>query len=110
MRRQLNDLGTRIGITFQPVYVSKMLDSALHVPEKKPTLVNQRCVVYKFKCDTNGALFINSSVICVMQIMSVAHAGTYIRALMSTRNRSLANMRESVTEKNRPGLNIVSQS
>ena len=38
VRRQLNDLGTRIGIIFQPVYISKKLESALHVPEKKPPL------------------------------------------------------------------------
>ena len=49
-RWQLNDLGTRVGIIFQPVYVSKKLESALHVPEKKPPLVNQQGVVYKFKC------------------------------------------------------------
>ena len=58
VRRQLNDLGTRIGIIFQPVYVSKKLESALHVPEKKPPLVNQQCVVYKFKCDLCDADYV----------------------------------------------------
>ena len=51
-------LGTRIGIIFQPVYVSKKLESALHVPEKKPPLVNQQCVVYKFKCDLCDADYV----------------------------------------------------
>ena len=58
VRRQLNDLGTRIGIIFQPVYVSKKLESALHVPEKKPPLVNQQRVVYKFKCDLCDAHYV----------------------------------------------------
>ena len=58
VRRQLNDLGTRIGIIFQPVYVSKKLESALHVPGKKPPLVNQQCVVYKFKCDLCDADYV----------------------------------------------------
>ena len=58
MRRQLNDLGTRTGIIFQPVYVSKKLESALHIPEKKPPLVNQQCVVYKFKCDLCDADYV----------------------------------------------------
>ena len=63
VRGQLNDLGTRIGIIFQPVYISKKLESALHVPEKSHVYV-----------------------------MSATHAGTYISAIMSTRIRSLANM------------------
>ena len=60
VRRQLNDLGlgTRIGMIFQPVYVSKKLESALHVPEKKPPLVNPQCVVYKFKCDQCDADYV----------------------------------------------------
>ena len=50
VRRQLNDLGSKINISFQPVFLSKKLEDELKITEKKPSTVNQQRVVYQFKC------------------------------------------------------------
>ena len=51
VRRQLRDLSKRIGLALQPVFVSKKLEQDLKPREAKPSIVNQRCVVYRFVCD-----------------------------------------------------------
>ena len=50
VRRQLNDLGSKINASFQPVFLSKKLEDELKMTEKKPSIVNQQRVVYQFKC------------------------------------------------------------
>ena len=50
VRRQLNDLGSKINVSFQPVFLSKKLEVELKIAEKKPSIVNQQRVVYQFKC------------------------------------------------------------
>jgi len=50
VRRQLNDLGSKINISFQPVFRSKKLEDELKITGKKPSIVNQQRVVYQFKC------------------------------------------------------------
>ena len=50
VRRQLNDLGSKINVSFQPVFLSKKLEDELKITEKKPSIVNQQRVVYQFKC------------------------------------------------------------
>ena len=50
VRRQLNDLGSKINVSFQPVLLSKKLEDELKITEKKPSIVNQQRVVYQFKC------------------------------------------------------------
>ena len=50
VRRQLNDLGSKINVSFQPVFLSKKLEDELKTTEKKPSIVNQQRVVYQFKC------------------------------------------------------------
>ena len=56
VRKQLRDLGKKIDRVLQPVFVSRKISEDLKVTETKPSLVNQRCVVYEFKrisCDAN---------------------------------------------------------
>ena len=45
-----NDLGSKINVSFQPVFLSKKLEDELKITEKKPSIVNQQRVVYQFKC------------------------------------------------------------
>ena len=56
VRRQLRDLSNKIGLTLQPVFVSKKIEQDLKPKEAKPSIVNQQCVVYHFVldlCDTD---------------------------------------------------------
>ena len=46
VRRQLNDFGSKINVSFQPVFLSKKLEDELKTTEKKPSIVNQQHVVY----------------------------------------------------------------
>ena len=50
VRRQLNDLGSKINVSFQPVFLSKKLEHELKTTEKKSSIANQQRVVYQFKC------------------------------------------------------------
>ena len=47
----MRDLGNKIGLALQPVFVSKKLEQDLRPKETKPSIVNQQCVVYRFVCD-----------------------------------------------------------
>ncbi|KAL9950753.1 hypothetical protein ACROYT_G043308, partial [Oculina patagonica] len=51
VRKQLKDLGKKIGTELQPVYTSAKIGDKLKLQEEKPALVNNQCVVYSFKCD-----------------------------------------------------------
>ena len=48
--RQLNDHGSKINISFRPVFLSEKLEHELKIMEKKPSIVNQQRVVYLLKC------------------------------------------------------------
>ena len=50
VKRQMHDLSHKIGITLQPVFVSRKLEQDLKPREIKPSIVNQQCVVYSFTC------------------------------------------------------------
>ena len=47
----MRDLSDKIGITLQPVLLSKKLEQNLKTREIKSLVVNQQCVVYSFTCD-----------------------------------------------------------
>ena len=51
VQRQMRDLSHKIGITLQPVFVSRKLERDLKPREIKPPIVNRQCVVYSFTCD-----------------------------------------------------------
>ena len=64
VRRQLRDLSGKIGVTLQPICVSKKLEQDLNVSrlrrtkEIKPSIVSQHCVVFKFTCDVCDADYV----------------------------------------------------
>ena len=51
VKEQLKSLGSGIGIEIQPVFRSKPFQSILRLKENNPNVVNNQCVVYRFKCD-----------------------------------------------------------
>ena len=77
VRRQLRDLSNKIGLALQPVFVSKKLEQDLKPREAKPSIVNQRCVLY---------------VICAMQIMSAIQPDTFFNESLNTNIRQLASI------------------
>ena len=50
VKRQMRDLSQKIGLTVQPIFVSKKLEQDLQPKEVKPPIINQQCVVYLFSC------------------------------------------------------------
>ena len=57
VRRQLGDLGKKIDRVLQLVFTGRKIAKGLKVTEtKKPSLINQQCVVYEFEgnsCDAD---------------------------------------------------------
>ena len=51
VKRQMRDLSQKIGLTVQPIFVSKKLEQDLKPKEVKPPIINQQCMVYLFSCD-----------------------------------------------------------
>ena len=60
VRKQLKDLGKKIGTEIQPVYTSAKIGDKLKLQEKNPALVNNQCVVYSFKRDQCDADYIGT--------------------------------------------------
>ena len=58
VRRQLTDLSRKINHEVQPIFTSRKLAQELKVPEVKPSVVNQQCVVYEYKCDLCDANYV----------------------------------------------------
>ena len=58
VRRQLSDHGKKIDRVLQPAFTSRKISEDLKVMETKPSLVNQQCVVYEFKCSSCDANYI----------------------------------------------------
>ena len=54
----MRDLSNKIGVALQPVFVSKKLEQDLKPREAKPSIVNQRCVVYHHVCDLCDADYV----------------------------------------------------
>ena len=58
VRRQLAGLGSLIGKALRPVFTSRKIRDQVKVKEVKAPLVNNQCVVYKFKCDLCDADYV----------------------------------------------------
>ena len=56
--RQLTGLGSLIGKVLRPVFTSRKIRDEVKVKEVKAPLVNNQCVVYKFKCDLCDADYV----------------------------------------------------
>ena len=51
VKTQFKDLSIKLQTTIQPVIVCRKIGQDLKECETKSQLVNQRCVVYQFKCN-----------------------------------------------------------
>ena len=51
VRKQLKDLSQKIDTVIQPIFVGNKIQQELKIQERKPPIVNQNCVLYKFQCD-----------------------------------------------------------
>ena len=48
VKREMQNLRAKIGVQIKPVFQSKNISKVLSRKEKKPPIVNNQCVVYKF--------------------------------------------------------------
>ena len=51
VKKQLKDLSLKVQTTVQAVFASRKINQDLKVEEKKPQIVNQQRVVYRFQCN-----------------------------------------------------------
>ena len=51
VKREMQNLSAKIGVQIKHVFQSKKISEVLSPKEKKPPIVNNQCVVYKFQCD-----------------------------------------------------------
>ena len=51
VKREMQNLSAKIGVQIKLVFQSKKISQVLSPKEKKPPIVNNQCVVYKFQCD-----------------------------------------------------------
>ena len=58
VKKQMQNLSTNIGVQIKPVFQSKKIGQILALKEKKPSIVNNQCVVYKFECDLCDADYV----------------------------------------------------
>ena len=58
VKRRINNLSAQVGVIIRPVFTSMKINSQLRVLESKPVIVNQQCLVYKFKCNLCDAGYV----------------------------------------------------
>ena len=58
VKKQLSDLSNKIDHTLQPVLKSRKIREDLKMREPKPSIINQRCVVYNYKYDLCDAEYV----------------------------------------------------
>ena len=63
----MRDLGSKIGLALQPVFVSKKSEKDLKPKEAKPSIVNQKCVVYHFVCNLCDADYVDYTALHLFQ-------------------------------------------
>ena len=56
VKKQMQNFSANIGVQIKPGFQSKKIGQILALKEKKPPIVNNQCVVYKFECELNPAL------------------------------------------------------
>ena len=57
-RRQLGELGRKIGIDIRAVYTSRKIGHKIKPKEKKPPIINQQGIVYHYKCGLCDANYV----------------------------------------------------
>ena len=58
VKKQMQILSANIGVQIKPVFQTKKIGEILALKEKKPPIVNNQCVVYKFECDLCDADYV----------------------------------------------------
>ena len=58
VKTQTQVLSANIGVQIKPVFQTKKIGQVLAPKEKKPPIVNNQCVVYKFECDLCDADYV----------------------------------------------------
>ena len=58
IKKQMQNLSANIGVQIKPVFQSKKIGQILALKEKKPPIVNNQRVVYKFECDLCDADYV----------------------------------------------------
>ena len=58
VHKQLKDLSQKIDTVIQPIFVGNKIQQELKIKERKPSIVNQNCVVYKYQCDLCDASYV----------------------------------------------------
>jgi len=58
VKKQMQFLWDNIGIQIKPVFQSKKSGPILALKEKKPLIINNRCVFHKFECDQCDADYV----------------------------------------------------
>ena len=56
VKKQMQFLSANIGVQTKPVFQSRKIGQILALKEKKPPIVNNQCMVYKFECDLRRRL------------------------------------------------------
>ena len=54
----VRSLAKKINSDLRPVFTSKKIANEIKVIEPKPSLTNEQCVVYEYKCDLCGADYV----------------------------------------------------
>ena len=58
VKKQMQILSAHIGVQIKPVFQTRKISQILALKEKKPPIVNNQCVVYKFQCDLCDADYV----------------------------------------------------
>ena len=57
VERQMQNLSANTGVLIKPVFQSKKVGQVLSLGEKKPSIVSNQCLVYKFQCRVHNLTF-----------------------------------------------------
>ena len=57
VERQMHNLSANTGVLIKPVFQSKEIGQVLSLREKKPPIVSNQCLVYKFQCRVHNLTF-----------------------------------------------------
>ena len=70
VRKQLGDLSRKVNVDISPVYTSRKIKDEIKGREDKPPLVNQRYVMYHFKCDVCDVGYVASLLSTILNVIS----------------------------------------
>ena len=92
VRRQLSDLGKKTNSDLRPVFTSKKIADDIKEAQAKSPLINQQCVVYKFKsdlCDTDFVGYTHRHIFQRIEEHKHSAIGKHLRNAHNQRNKAL---------------------